>query len=611
VVASKRGHAIRDAATRALGAFHQKATVIVKELSGPPWKRTRLVGYVGGMDIDHGRWDTEAHHHLDPERQNGSGWHDVQMKIDGDGVIDLLRNFKQRWEVLEDFLGVDGCEPVNGGDVIIGDEIKLPTTLELPTEPGPFVQITRTIPPHSCYASTHVPTAKRFVGDEGELGSLRTYLDLIRRARKYIVINDQYLFSPEINKALHEALLNDDGPEFVVILLPKNIAESPIVDPLFFKWRRRAFHALFYGADTDPLAADEPAALTMARTYTVNASGPAYVRDKVILLTPVNDQGDEIYVHSKQIIVDDVVMSIGSANFTLRGSTYEMEINASVAGRKLVKGGTDLVREQRIEVCRRMLGLPKAYATLLQDWYAAGKFFKALETQTANDNPPVLNLHPTKPGAKQLPPDFAPQIGGEYGNYNNGVTLAMNMDDESPGFLWMARHVMDVDGRAAGNEDVYVRAANLVTTAWALGEFPRNPPYAYGRITLDLSACVADLRPLLQNQQELRLDMTVETLEPNGTPTTASPLRVASYLLALNGNESQVIIQKLPNHEALLPILLHAMVRVHATVLDANGNLPVNGMGLPINRTDSCLFDPLAAGNAYLPGSYHAVTMAL
>ncbi|HRW11371.1 MAG TPA: phospholipase D-like domain-containing protein, partial [Caldilineaceae bacterium] len=250
------------------------------------------------------------------------------------------------------------------------------TTLELPTEPGPFVQITRTIPPRSCYASAHVPTAKRFVGDEGELGSLRTYLDLLRRARKYIVINDQYLFSPEITKALHEALLNDDGPEFVVILLPKNIAESPTVDPLFFKWRRRAFHVLFYGADTDPITADEPASLTMTRTYTVNASGSSYVRYKVILLTSVNDQGDEIYVHAKQIIVDDVVMSIGSANFTLRGSTYEMEINASVAGRKLVKGGTDLVREQRIEVCRRMLGLPLAYATLLQDWYAAGKFFK-------------------------------------------------------------------------------------------------------------------------------------------------------------------------------------------------------------------------------------------
>lgn len=611
VTNNKRGHAIRDAATRSLGAFHQKATVIVKELSGPPWKRNRLVAYVGGMDIDRGRWDREDHHHLDPERQSGSGWHDVQIKIDGDGAVDVLRNFKQRWEALEHFLGVDGCEPINSGDVIIGDEIKIPSELELPMKPGPFVQLTRTIPPRSCYTNPNVPTPKRFVKVEGELGSLRTYLDMIKKARKYIVINDQYLFSPEINRALHEALSKEDGPEFLVILLPKNIAESPIVDPLFFKWRRRAFHALFYGADLNAALPEATLPLTDPRTYSVHEPGPSSIRDKVALLTPVNDHGDEIYVHSKQIIVDDVVMSIGSANFTLRGSTYEMELNASLAGHKLAKGGTDLVREQRIEVCRRMLGLPKAYATLLQDWYASGKFFKALETQTANDNPPQLNLHPTKPGSKQLDPNFAPQIGGPYGNYNDGVSFALNMDDESPGFLWIARKVMDVDGRAAGDEDVYVRAANYVTTSWALGEFPRNPPYAYGRITLDLNSCTGFLRPLLDNGDELWLNMEVQTFDDNGDPTTVAPLRVANYQIEFNAGQNKLLLKKLPNNEAMLPLLLDNRVSVRAIVQDGNGDLPINGQGEAITCEDLYLFDPLATGSTYLPGSFHAVIMDL
>ena len=76
----------------------------------------------------------------------------------------------------------------------------------------------------------------------------------------------------------------------------------------------------------------------------------------------MNRRGDEIYVHSKTMVVDDVFMTIGSANFTFRGTTYEMEINAATVDRTLQQGGGVAVREQRIELCRRMLGLPAAYA---------------------------------------------------------------------------------------------------------------------------------------------------------------------------------------------------------------------------------------------------------
>ena len=58
------------------------------------------------------------------------------------------------------------------------------------------------------------------------------------------------------------------------------------------------------------------------------------------------------------MVVDDVYMTIGSANFTFRGTTYEMEINAAAVDRTLQQGGGVAVREQRIEFCRRMLGLP-------------------------------------------------------------------------------------------------------------------------------------------------------------------------------------------------------------------------------------------------------------
>ena len=75
-VAGKSGMAIRDRSTRQLGSFHQKAVVLVK--SDPTTfpdghTRHRVVAYVGGIDLAHGRWDTDEHHHLDPERQEGGG----------------------------------------------------------------------------------------------------------------------------------------------------------------------------------------------------------------------------------------------------------------------------------------------------------------------------------------------------------------------------------------------------------------------------------------------------------------------------------------------------------------------------------------------------------
>lgn len=54
-------------------------------------------------------------------------------------------------------------------------------------------------------------------------------------------------------------------------------------------------------------------------------------------------------------------------NLNYRSTTYDFEINASVVGGLLDFGGTDIVRQQRIELARRMLILPAAYAPLISD----------------------------------------------------------------------------------------------------------------------------------------------------------------------------------------------------------------------------------------------------
>jgi phosphatidylserine/phosphatidylglycerophosphate/cardiolipin synthase-like enzyme len=570
-VAGKRGFAMRDRATRPLGAFHQKSIVVVKEVNDPFAldKQTKVVAYVGGMDVARSRWDREAHYHLDPERMEGKGWHDVHMRIEGSAGLDVLLNFKQRWEALNIFetQGLEDCRPLN-----VVPESELSKSIKVPKpeglikhdNPGHFLQITRTIAPDSCY--TQVFGDKRFVDENGELGSLFSYIKAIENARKYILINDQYLFSVEITNAIHEALLKKDGPEFAIICLPKKLNESDIVDPLIYKVRKRALNALFYGAT--PIDASAPME-TAPQRYNVNSPQQGTsVKDRVVVVSPINRDGDDIYVHSKQFIVDDCIMSIGSANFSIRGSTYEMEINATAVGRKLVKGGTDLVREQRIELCRRLLGLPKAYSTLLQDHYATFKIFKAIETQSDGDVAPTLNLHPLKPMIKKLDPEYVTKTGGAHAGFDEGVDFVVATDENSPGFKFIAQNIIDADGRQPDDDATAVIATSFITSAFFLGEFPRNPVAAYGRISFDLTNADTAIRQAIDDGKSVALDVTLLPEVDNGS--TATPLKIASFAITIDPITSLLVIKGLHDNELLINISTSHIVIVQAQLTDEN-----------------------------------------
>lgn len=587
-VLSKSGMAVRDRSTRQLGSFHQKGVVLVKRdpTTYPDGKtRHRVVAYVGGIDLAHGRWDTEGHYHLDPERQNGGGWRDVQIKIEGGAALDVLKNFTQRWKALVDFDASSLCKPAN---VVNGMEkaFKVPKHLIDLGEPGPLTQVTRTWPPASCHAGLG---STAFVGQDGELGALESYLKAIRNARKFILINDQYLFGIEIAQAIREALLRPDGPECAMIMLPINLSEVEIVDPVIYKTRKRAFDTLFYGAAFEGGAAPDP---TDPHRYEVNPTTGPSLRDRIAIVTPVNRNGDEIYVHSKQMIVDDVFMTIGSANFTFRGSTYEMEINAATVDRLLQQGGGVAVREQRIELCRRMLGLPMAYATLLQDWNACFQMFKAIETETqptdptSNSSPGTLNLHPLPPMIKQLPPGFAPKLGAEHQGYNQGVSFVMDLDNNSSGMLWLMRNAIDIDGRDTASDQILIDGVQLFTniaylyrdTSY-LSEFPHNPPSPYGRLTFDLNALKTTMEGIVDGGDTLSLIVSI-AIEPSDPSDPPFSTEYGRYVVTLDGSMSRnIVIEKMSGGELLLPIHVDRRVDVGAELKSGGGTGPVVGVG--------------------------------
>ncbi len=165
---------------------HQKAIVVDGQLA-----------FVGGMDLTTltgDRWDVPGH----PLRA-GPNWHDIQVKLEGEVVADVEQNFRQRWQ---------GSCP-NRAPQAAGD---------LPNQRAPVLdpkwetlaQVVRTIP-HAVYATM----------PRGEFGIRHAYLSALRHAQRFIYLENQYLWSPEVMDVLVEQLQRPHvGPFRIVIVLP-------------------------------------------------------------------------------------------------------------------------------------------------------------------------------------------------------------------------------------------------------------------------------------------------------------------------------------------------------------------------------------------------------
>jgi phosphatidylserine/phosphatidylglycerophosphate/cardiolipin synthase-like enzyme len=265
---------------------HQKAIVIDGQ-----------VAFVGGMDLttfQGDRWDTQQH----PLRA-GPNWHDVQVRIEGEAVADVERNFRQRWE------GSGGPGTLPGGEPQANPAWQTP------------VQIVRTVP-RGVYATL----------PDGEFGIHYAYTRALRQARRLIYLENQYLWSPDVIDALLGAMNREhDGPFRIVIVLPARAYSG--------KWDNDQHVTRLCDADKGR---------GIVSVYCPYASGPS-AGVRAFTYRP-------IYVHAKVAIVDDEWLTVGSANLNSRGLVTDGEMNAVVRD-----GG--LARDLRIDLWAEHLGLPR------------------------------------------------------------------------------------------------------------------------------------------------------------------------------------------------------------------------------------------------------------
>jgi phosphatidylserine/phosphatidylglycerophosphate/cardiolipin synthase-like enzyme/membrane protein DedA with SNARE-associated domain len=237
------------------------------------------IAFAGGIDLGKWRWDSSRHHPDDDRRVDPSGnpyppFHDLQMVVEGEAASVLGELARDRWRRATE------SEAKAAASERVGDP--WPPSIE-PDVRHTRVGIARTMPAHE--------------GRDEVREVEQLYLDSIRAARRFIYIENQYLSSHAIGKALAQRLEEDDGPE-VVIVAPEQTGgwlEQHTMDVLRARLLR------------DLRRADQQNRL---RAYFVRVSEDPHL---------------SVMVHAKLMVVDDRLVRIGSSNLSNRSMGLDSE----------------------------------------------------------------------------------------------------------------------------------------------------------------------------------------------------------------------------------------------------------------------------------------------
>jgi phosphatidylserine/phosphatidylglycerophosphate/cardiolipin synthase-like enzyme len=344
-IGGRRGQAMLDRIGRETGVHHQKSTFI-RTAAG-------AVAFVGGIDMRRGRFDEPTHPDPNPDRPTDL-WHDLHCRIVGRAAWDVYRNFQERWNIAR---SRPDLQPVPAHTT----NLPPPTETEILASPsdGTYaVQINRTIPP---YVDAYTPIVDLNRGDQS---ILQSYLRAMNLARRFLYIEDQYLWNPVMAHKIRERLTAAGGIDWAIIILPRQLAEFPILDLVFYAIRRRNINIILNGVERIPDGQD-PTTMT------------GYVGDRVIIAHPTTNSGLPVYVHAKAMVADDMWMSIGSSNMSRRSMNLDSEINAASIDTRIRRGTPLTARDFRVALMAEHLRLLPEERALIDDPREGFRLFKA------------------------------------------------------------------------------------------------------------------------------------------------------------------------------------------------------------------------------------------
>ncbi len=294
------------------------------------------VAFSGGLDVCKWRWDTSEHLpenelRVDPDGVNYPPFHDVQMVVDGEAASSLARLVRLRWERACGELPLK----VNQNEV----EDPWPVSV-IPDFREVSIAICRTLPQYKEFEEIR----------EVE----RLYLDSIAEARRYIYIENQYLSSYRIGEALKNRLLEENGPEIVMVmpLRTGGWLEQHTMDVL------------------------------RGRILRILREADVHQRLRVYFPRLDLDTDTTLMVHAKVMVIDDCFVRVGSANLSNRSLGFDSECDLAIAGEE----GSDTARiitTFRNRLLAEHLGV--SMAEVEGAIGGSGSFIKAVESLRGGD----------------------------------------------------------------------------------------------------------------------------------------------------------------------------------------------------------------------------------
>lgn len=398
--------------TRHFGIYHQKMSVLKND--------NGFMAYLGGIDINPNRLDDEHHVAKSP-------YHDVQAKVEGPAVMDVAISFEQRWQRdSTDALAFNSNDITGlgtpGEDIVQiartyfgtsdasrqlsfapqGDRTILNTTLNAISNAKEFIYLEDQYltPPlkfrNAVLNKVSSGEIKKLViaipgtNDQAFGEVVRVpFIAALRAAdpgnvvhigypRRHYTVPDNDVRSSS-GKLVLMADMTATGSPAPILLAPKSRIPHPpfwisVEGEMMYVYDEDAFttnpdpqNILVYkalrGNDTHLVAGGSSPKGTSIRDHKKGAAA-----------TVIHHAG--IYVHAKLMIVDDVFLSIGSANLNRRGFYHDGEINLFTIPESLKLASDNSIARLRRQLWAEMLNLPREMAApLLSDPLAAAELF--------------------------------------------------------------------------------------------------------------------------------------------------------------------------------------------------------------------------------------------
>ena len=262
------------------GASHHQKLVVVDG----------ALAFVSGFDLTFNRWDTSRHLPADPERHNPDGsryppFHDVGALVDGEAASALAELARERWHRAT------------------GQTVQPPEALSDAT----------VWPPRAGIAMADVEVAivrtePAFDGAPAIAEARQLHLDAIAAATTSIFAENQYFTSRLIADAFESRLRDASGPEIVVV---SPMTQSGWLEVSTMGVLRARVHRRLVQADVH-------------HRYRVYCP---WLGDEA------PPPGRCLNVHSKVLVIDDELLSVGSVNLSARSMSLDTECNLAIEAR--------------------------------------------------------------------------------------------------------------------------------------------------------------------------------------------------------------------------------------------------------------------------------------